>query len=106
MPEPKFHVAVWYAAVDRFNYLCLQLDPSGGGIGGLCLAVALSRYPDIQVNLYEAAAQFKEIGAGVMIWSRTWEILTLLGLGSKFAEVAHAPPDDSVGANPTMLMKD
>ncbi|EPS94143.1 hypothetical protein FOMPIDRAFT_1033475 [Fomitopsis schrenkii] len=80
MPEPKFHVAI-----------------CGGGIGGLCLAVALSRCPDIQVDLYEAAAQFKEIGAGVMIWSRTWEILTLLGLGSKLTETAHAPPDGSIG---------
>ena len=61
--------------------------------------MALSRYPDIRVVLYEAAAQFREIGAGVMIWSRTWEILSLLGLESQFAEIAHAPPDGSIGAN-------
>ncbi|KAH9839368.1 FAD/NAD-P-binding domain-containing protein [Rhodofomes roseus] len=80
MPGPKFRVAI-----------------CGGGIGGLCLAVALSKHSDIQVDLYEAAARFKEIGAGVMIWSRTWEILTLLGLDGKFAEIAHAPPDGSDG---------
>lgn len=69
----------------------------GGGIGGLCLAVALSRYPDIQVDVYEAAERFKEIGAGVMIWSRTWEILTLLGMASDFSQIAHATPDGSLG---------
>ncbi|OBZ70963.1 Salicylate hydroxylase [Grifola frondosa] len=69
----------------------------GGGIGGLCLAVALSKYPDIQVDLYEAAERFKEIGAGVMIWERTWKILSLLGMASDFSRIAHAPPDGSLG---------
>lgn len=82
---------------------CLPDKHSGGGIGGLCLAVALSQYPDIQVDLYEATAQFKEIGAGVMIWSRTWEILNHLGLASQFAKIAHAPPDRSIGAHYAML---
>jgi 2-polyprenyl-6-methoxyphenol hydroxylase-like FAD-dependent oxidoreductase len=37
---------------------------SGGGISGLCLAVALTgRCPDIAVSLYEATDRFKEIGA-------------------------------------------
>jgi salicylate hydroxylase len=70
---------------------------SGGGISGLCLAVALSRYPDIQVDVYEAAAQFKEIGAGVMIWSKTWRILELLELDTEFSKIAHSPPDGSLG---------
>ncbi|KAI0743626.1 FAD/NAD(P)-binding domain-containing protein [Daedaleopsis nitida] len=69
----------------------------GGGIGGLTLAVALSRFADIQVDVYEAAGQFKEIGAGVMIWARTWEILALLGMAEDFARIAHAPPDQSLG---------
>ena len=70
---------------------------SGGGIGGLCLAVALSRYPDIKVDVYEAAEQFKEIGAGVMIWSKTWRILELLGMATDASKVAHCPPDSSPG---------
>ncbi|KAH9935630.1 FAD/NAD(P)-binding domain-containing protein [Fomitopsis serialis] len=80
MSGPKFRVAI-----------------CGGGIGGLCLAVALSKHSDIQLDLYEATARFKEIGAGVMMWSRTWEILTLLGLDTKFSQIAHAPPDASIG---------
>ncbi|KAF8519490.1 FAD/NAD-binding domain-containing protein [Hysterangium stoloniferum] len=69
----------------------------GGGIGGLCLAVALSRYPDIQVDVYEATEQFKEIGAGVMIWAKTWRILELLGLDGEASLIAHAPPSSSPG---------
>ncbi|KAI0821662.1 FAD/NAD-P-binding domain-containing protein [Trametes gibbosa] len=78
MAAPKFRVAI-----------------CGGGIGGLTLAVALSRYRDIGVEVYEAAGQFKEIGAGVMIWARTWEILSLLGMAEDFARIAHAPPSSS-----------
>ena len=59
--------------------------------------MALSRYPDIQVDVYEAAGRFKEIGAGVMIWARTWEILSLLGMAEAFSRIAHAPPDESLG---------
>ncbi|RPD59761.1 FAD/NAD(P)-binding domain-containing protein [Lentinus tigrinus ALCF2SS1-6] len=75
----------------------LRVAICGGGIGGLTLAVALSRYHDIQVDVYEAAGQFKEIGAGVMIWARTWEILSMLGMAEDFARIAHAPPDQAPG---------
>ncbi|KAJ3999660.1 FAD/NAD-P-binding domain-containing protein [Lentinula boryana] len=80
MLAPKFRVAI-----------------CGGGISGLCLAVALSRCPSIQVDVYEATDRFKEIGAGVMIWARTWKILEQLGLGPAFSRIAHAPPDGSIG---------
>jgi len=69
----------------------------GGGISGLCLAVALSKFPNIDVQIYEAAERFKEIGAGVMIWSRTWRILELMGLADDFSKIAHAPPNGSIG---------
>ncbi|CAG8976049.1 hypothetical protein HYALB_00010331 [Hymenoscyphus albidus] len=36
----------------------------GGGIGGLCLAIGLLRQ-GVSVTLYEAASEFKEIGAGI-----------------------------------------
>lgn len=36
----------------------------GGGIGGLCLAVALVHH-NVRVHVYEAAPAFTEIGAGV-----------------------------------------
>jgi hypothetical protein len=36
-----------------------------GGIGGLSLAIGLLRHPHLDVHIYESAAAFGEIGAGV-----------------------------------------
>jgi len=47
---------------------------SGGGVGGLTLAVTLSKYPDIEVEVFEAARQFTEVGAGVGIWPRAFKV--------------------------------
>lgn len=57
----------------------------------------LSRYPNIDVQVYEAAGSFKEIGAGVMIWGRTWKILSLLGMGIALRQVAGVRTDGSEG---------
>lgn len=70
---------------------------SGGGIGGLCLAVCLSKFAHLEVKLYEAAGQFREIGAGVMIWARTWRVLQSMGLDSDFSKIAHSPPTATQG---------
>ncbi|KAJ3489055.1 hypothetical protein NLI96_g2428 [Meripilus lineatus] len=77
MAEPKFRVAI-----------------CGGGIGGLILAIALLKYPDIRVDIYEAADEFKEIGAGIMMWGRTWRIFLELGLKEDMAKIAFIPDDD------------
>ncbi|KAI0277468.1 FAD/NAD-P-binding domain-containing protein [Russula aff. rugulosa BPL654] len=53
---------------------------SGGGVGGLTLAFALSKSPNIRVDVYEAASKFAEIGAGIIVSWRTRQILTSLGL--------------------------
>ncbi|KAI0248756.1 salicylate hydroxylase [Lactifluus subvellereus] len=52
----------------------------GGGVGGLTLAFALSKSPDIRVDVYEAASKFAEVGAGIGVWWRTRQILKALGL--------------------------
>lgn len=75
-----------------------RLPISGGGIGGLCLAVALAPHTHVDVRVYEAAGQFREIGAGVMIWARTWHILARMGLADAFTRIAHAPPTGAPGA--------
>ncbi|CAL1707173.1 unnamed protein product [Somion occarium] len=75
----------------------LRVAICGGGIGGLALAVALSKYSDIQVDVYEAAGQFKEIGAGVMMWERTWKILDQLGLSEDLSKAADTPPNGFPG---------
>ncbi|KAI5117340.1 hypothetical protein M0805_001945 [Coniferiporia weirii] len=78
MPSPKFSVAI-----------------CGGGIGGLTTAIALSRFShedrDVQVDLYEAAHQFTEIGAGVGMWRRPWKIMKLLGLEEELRKLCDVP---------------
>jgi len=43
---------------------------SGAGIGGLTLAVALMRYSDIDVEIFEGAKHIGEVGAGIGVYPR------------------------------------
>ncbi|XP_006459039.1 hypothetical protein AGABI2DRAFT_177137 [Agaricus bisporus var. bisporus H97] len=63
MASPKFHIAI-----------------VGGGIGGLAAAICFARHSDISVEIFEAAKEFSEVGAGIGVWPRIWRILKLLGL--------------------------
>ncbi|KAA1470047.1 FAD/NAD-P-binding domain-containing protein [Dentipellis sp. KUC8613] len=63
MTSPKFRVAI-----------------CGGGIGGLTLAATLGKYGDIPVDIYESATEIGTIGAGLLVWKRTWEVMQQLGL--------------------------
>lgn len=51
----------------------------GGGIGGLCTAIALHR-AGIEAVLYERAAEFGEVGAGLTLWANAIRGLRALGL--------------------------
>ena len=51
----------------------------GGGIGGLTAAIALSQ-AGIEVAVYEAAAELKEIGAGVALHPNAMKVLRALGV--------------------------
>lgn len=56
---------------------------SGGGIGGVAMALALSHFAkdkDFKVDIYEAKQNFSEIGAGLTFSLRPWRILRSLGL--------------------------
>ena len=59
------------------------------------LAVALSESTDIEVDVYEAARQYAEIGAGVGIWQRPWKILEKLGLADELVNVTSIPHTDT-----------
>lgn len=63
-------------------------------MGGLLLAVALSRHPDIQVDVYEGADSLTEPGAGVGLWPRTWKIMDALDLQEELIKVAIVPPEE------------
>ena len=43
----------------------LHIAIIGGGIGGVILGVALSKYPHITFTIYESRGAFGEIGAGI-----------------------------------------
>ena len=53
----------------------------------MTLAYALSKCPDIEVSVFEAAGQLAEIGAGVGLWWRTRKILQALGLEADVAAI-------------------
>src|SRR5215472_2926882 len=59
----------------------------GGGIGGLTAANALSR-AGIEVAVYEAAAELKEIGAGVALHPNAMKVLRAIGVEGNVREVA------------------
>jgi salicylate hydroxylase len=66
---------------------------SGGGVAGVTMALALSRFPNIEVDIYEAAGKFGEIGAGLLIWYRTWTLLMKYGLQDLEKVVSFVPLD-------------
>jgi 2-polyprenyl-6-methoxyphenol hydroxylase-like FAD-dependent oxidoreductase len=59
----------------------------GGGIGGLTAANALSR-AGIEVAVYEAAAELREIGAGVALHPNAMKVLRAIGLEDGVRAVA------------------
>ena len=88
---------------------------SGGGIGGLTLAVALSKYEHIEVVLYEGATSFREVGVGFGVWPRernlqftsytnqpvfkgAWKVLVKLGLEEELLKIAEGAPTEELGA--------
>lgn len=65
----------------------------GGGIGGLTLALGLLKYDHIDVQVYEAAHSFGEIGAGVAFGLNTQRALKLIGPHAWNAFEKHATPN-------------
>lgn len=64
---------------------------AGGGIGGLAAALRCAQ-ADLQVHLFERAAAFTEVGAGVQIGPNVTRILQAWGLGRALQAVAAFPP--------------
>ena len=62
----------------------------GGGIGGLASALALSRGRH-RVDVFEQAAAFAEIGAGIQVGPNVTRRLHQLGLADGLAQVAASP---------------
>ena len=56
----------------------------GGGIGGVAAAVALHR-AGIEATVYERATEFREVGAGMMLWPNATRVLKEFGLLERVA---------------------
>ncbi|QTD43956.1 FAD-dependent monooxygenase [Ottowia testudinis] len=67
-----------------------QLLIAGGGIGGLAAALAVAR-AGWEVRLYERAAEFSEVGAGVQLGPNVTRILQAWGLEDELRAVAAFP---------------
>ncbi|EKM48779.1 uncharacterized protein PHACADRAFT_202410 [Phanerochaete carnosa HHB-10118-sp] len=60
----------------------MRLAIVGGGIVGLTFAISLAKSgtQNIEVDIYESASAFGQVGAGMGFWPRIWESMRLLGL--------------------------
>ena len=65
---------------------------AGGGIGGLTLALALSRH-GIKSHILEAREVFSEVGAGIQLGPNAGRILSRLGLMDDISARASAPKE-------------
>ncbi|WP_199588968.1 FAD-dependent monooxygenase [Blastococcus sp. TF02A-26] len=59
---------------------------AGGGIGGLAAAAFLSR-AGLEVSVHEQTAEFREIGAGLVVAPNLVRLLRRLGLAARLADV-------------------
>ncbi|KAG6836352.1 hypothetical protein H0H93_008908 [Arthromyces matolae] len=71
-------------------------NSSGGGVGGLTFAVAMAQHPDVQIEIFEAAAEFSPVGAGIGLWPRAWKALVALGIQGLDQVSSSKPSDDTV----------
>ena len=77
-----------------------MISISGGGIGGLTLALALSGQQDIALDVYDQATDFNvEIGAGISLSPRNMPFLSKLGLAEDIAAISGHRP----GEPPSLL---
>lgn len=71
----------------------LKVAIIGGGIGGLCAALSLHYHckDALDIDIYEQAGQYREIGAAVGIGVNAAKLIYKIGLGEKVAEIAGNP---------------
>lgn len=73
----------------------LRVAIVGGGIGGLFFAIALAPFRHIQIDIYEGAAKFETIGAGLGIWGDSVTACRKLGIEERLMTIAPGVEDPS-----------
>lgn len=63
---------------------------AGGGIGGLCAALALQQ-KGFSVQIFEQSRALKEVGAGIQLSPNAMHVLLKLGLGQQLAPLTFRP---------------
>ncbi|KTB95230.1 salicylate hydroxylase [Pseudomonas syringae ICMP 11293] len=66
----------------------LQIGIVGGGIAGVALALDLCRHSHLDIQLFEAAPGFGEVGAGVSFGANAVRAIEGLGLGKPYELIA------------------
>lgn len=66
----------------------LRVGIIGGGISGVALALDLCRHSHLDVQLFESAPAFGEVGAGVSFGANAVRAIAGLGLAEPYAQVA------------------
>src|SRR3990167_3015101 len=71
----------------------LRIGIIGGGIAGVALDLGLFRHSHLQVQLFESAPAFGEVGAGVSFGPNAVCAIAGLGLGETYLHVADRTPE-------------
>src|ERR1700730_5458916 len=68
----------------------LSIAIAGAGIGGLAVAATLRRF-GMNVRVYEQAAAFARIGAGIQMMPNSMKVLREMGIEQRLRRVSFAP---------------
>lgn len=68
----------------------MKIGVCGGGIGGLCAAIALRQFGHEPI-VFEAAAQFRRVGAGINLAPNAVHVLDRLGVSGALRQTASRP---------------
>ncbi|MDE4038313.1 salicylate 1-monooxygenase [Acinetobacter pittii] len=66
----------------------IRIAVVGGGIAGLALASNLSKHAHLDVQMFESAPQFSEIGAGISFGANAVKAIEMLGLANEYQAIA------------------
>ena len=90
-PTPRSSFRLAYVLISHSS------PTSGAGLGGLFLALFLQKNcPHIRVDIYESAHELTEVGAGIGMFPRVWEILKTLDIEEDLVTVIGAANGQSM----------